>query len=141
MSKFSELRGLIEKSLDANPESWRSFFQKYKCDAQSAHPEQEIVRAFANYGEPVVVDVNSMLADSYSGWLGDSDTLASVKDTSDLLTSWMKDSLSTTKTTENTETKSEEELERQSRNTWLVIFITVLMVCCTTFFIVKRINK
>lgn len=140
MSKFSELRGLIEKSLDANPESWRSFFQKYKCDAQSAHPEQEIVKAFANYGEPVVVDVNSMLADSYSGWLGESSTdiLASVKDTSDLLTSWMQDSLYPTPTGIK---MSEEELERKSRNTWLIIFIVVIVICCVTFFVVKRMKK
>lgn len=66
MDKFTHLRGLIKESLNASPESWRSFFLRHNCDPNSSAPEQEIVRAYRNDGTNVVTEVNDILANDYN---------------------------------------------------------------------------
>ncbi|MCQ2959554.1 MAG: hypothetical protein MJ198_05125 [Bacteroidales bacterium] len=143
MSKFSELRGLIEKSLNANPESWRSFFHKYNCDAESSHPEKEIVRAYGMYGDEVAIDVNKMLSSSFASFLGNDgltseESLAKVKDTSDKLREWLE-SIGTSDSDVPTDSKSDEDSE--DNRSAIFLFVGVVVVCVVAFIVVRKIKK
>ena len=144
MSKFSELRGLIAKSLYANPESWRSFFLKYNCDPQSSHPEKEIVKAFSRYGDQVATDVNDILTKSYAGFLGNDgltseETLGKIKNTSDALKTWLE-SIGE-ETTDVQTTVKDDENDKHGETSWMFIFVGVVFVCVVTFIVVKRIKS
>ncbi len=141
MSKFSELRGLIEKSLNANPESWRSFFHKYNCDAESSHPEKEIVRAYGMYGDEVAVDVNKMLASSFASFLGNDgltseEILSNIKDTSDTLRNWLETFENPDNVVETNQT-SEESDDKTS----IVVFVGVVVLCVVVFVVARKLKK
>lgn len=61
MDKFTKLRGLLSKSMNASPKSWRSFFRKYGLPATVSCPEKRIVALYQQHGNVVLKDINDIL--------------------------------------------------------------------------------
>ncbi len=141
MSKSSELRGLIQESINANPESWRLFFQKYNCDGSC--PEKSIVKAYGMYGDVVASDVNNILSKSYASFLGgdgltSEEQLQRIKDISDKL----RDCLTNDDDVNiDVKTSSEKDKDDKSKRTIFIVFVSVVVVCSVVFIVVRKMKK
>jgi len=81
MSKYSLIKGLIHKSINANPESWRLFFNKYQIP--QSNPEIGIVRAYKQHGTAVTKDLNNLLVTKVAAFTGEN------KDTVQIIGEWI----------------------------------------------------
>lgn len=141
MSKSSELRGLIQESINANPESWRLFFDKYNCSGSC--PEKEIIQAYGLYGDVVASDVNDILSKAYSSFLGgdgltSEEQLQRIKDTSDKLRDWLTND---DDVNIDVKTSSEKDKEDKSKRTIFIVFVSVVVVCSVIFIVVRKMKK
>lgn len=156
MDKFTHLRGLIKESLNASPESWRSFFLKHDCNPNSSAPEQEIVRAYRNDGTIVVTEVNDILANDYNfASLNGFSISVSKEKIADYLRTGAevvdafreKDDTSDTGNTDSTSTEKKEseedeqaKAEKRKKTLWIV-FGVVVVVCVAGIIVIYKHSK
>lgn len=85
MKTHSLLKGLIHKSINANPESWRLFFNKYQIPTETKHPEAAIIKAYQKHGNVVVSDLNEVLVHNIAAFTGTDTEQTAVK----IIGSWL----------------------------------------------------
>ncbi|MCK9562914.1 MAG: hypothetical protein M0R02_09385 [Bacteroidales bacterium] len=80
MNKYSLIKGLIHESINANPESWRLFFNKYQIP--QTNPEKGIITAYQKHGNAVIKDLNNLLITKIAafGGLLPGDKIVSITD-------------------------------------------------------------
>ena len=136
--KIAKLRGLIAKSLNANRNSWRSFFKKYGFAVIPANPEKRIVELYRTHGDVVLTDINQILAtgdiDGFS-----KDDLGKIVDTFDI---WLNND-SEGKTEDNTKTDTDDKPADEGKSTkWVVgAFVGLCVVSILAFVLIRKFNR
>jgi len=136
--KIAKLRGLIAKSLNANRNSWRSFFKKYGFAVIPANPEKRIVELYRTHGDVVLTDINQILAtgdiDGFS-----KDDLGKIVDTFDI---WLNND-SEGKTEDNPKTDTEDKPADEGKSTkWVVgAFVGLCVVSILAFVLIRKFNR
>lgn len=136
--KIAKLRGLIVKSLNANRNSWRSFFKKYGFAVIPANPEKRIVELYRTHGDVVLTDINQILAtgdiDGFS-----KDDLGKIVDTFDI---WLNND-SEGKTEDNPKTDTEDKPADEGKSTKLVVgaFVGLCVVSILAFVLIRKFNR
>lgn len=137
-TKFTKVRGLIAKSLNANRNSWRSFFKKYGFAVIPANPEKRIVELYRTHGDVVLTDINQILAtgdiDGFS-----KDDLGKIVDTFDI---WLNND-SEGKTEDNPKTDTEDKPADEGKSTkWVVgAFVGLCVVSILAFVLIRKFNR
>lgn len=160
---LANFSGLISESMNADPQSWRSFFTKYGLNTYRK-PEKEIIRAYKMYGKPVLTDLNNLFVETnknivqFNGgtirhaWDTDStakanatlDALGAIVGAVDVFTCGKTNTPQTTpeQAAEQTpKTGNEPATEPEApktENKTLYIFAGVVVVAIVAFFIIKR---
>lgn len=149
-TKFTKVRGLIAKSLNASRKSWRSFFKKYGFAVIPANPEKRIVELYRTHGNVVLTDVNSILAtgeiDGFSGLSDvglDKDTLGKVLDTVEV---WIpkKDGDDTKKDNDTkTDNKKSDDSNDEKKQTKIIVgvFVGLCFLSILAFVLIRKFNR
>lgn len=144
--KFAKLRGLIAKSLNASPKSWRSFFKKYRIATFPSRPEKTIVMLYRQYGDSVLTDVNQILATGdMDQFLGiDKEKAGDVFDDAIDIIKIFSNSNDDDSTQEpndsNDSTDSDEAKEAKRTKVVIGVFIGLCVLSILTFVLVKKLK-
>ncbi len=137
--KIAKLRGLIAKSLNANRNSWRSFFKKYGFAVIPANPEKRIVELYRTHGDVVLTDINQILAtgdiDGFS-----KDDLGKIVDTFDI---WLDNGIEKPDDYIPKPKTDEDKPADEGKSTkWVVgAFVGLCVVSILAFVLIRKFNR
>jgi hypothetical protein len=141
---YSKLRGWITEKANANPQSWRSFFNKY--DVSNSEPGLAVLEAYRKHGREAVEDVNDLLIGDIAAYVGNEKLSNSIQTVESIL-QWagvfVSDDMSDEEKQEAIEIAEreqalEEEKEAMKTRNLLFVFFSIITIIILVFIIIKN---